>query len=542
MSTKPLAERAFSKYTKAIQQDPNNAVLYSNRAACSLQLERFPQASTDATKATKLDPHYTKAWARLAAAQTALGMPAAPSWIKALEGLHKSQLTPQEKKQKESYETALKAAIEKDFDARPFKPGEMPWDRAKAMTSELVRATDNMASSSAWVILFAYRDFEQGNATMDKITKVTQEALAKGPMMCTVAINLTAVVDFTSALMRDMRISVLMGRPGWLASFNSHLELELQESGATEWSRGDAVTVTQQAYARQIDLGWDAVQRRLSRTVRSWILYGALASFSGQSQKAVENMEKALHVLDWGRKAWKNARDVDRGMIFCDTFTRGVRVMYMRFYLEAWNDFHGPGSKYTLEALMNIANMVIKDLDEHPPIKGERSPSTGALQDPGFVSSFYIYPRALALMTKGYFHKQKALISKDDETVDTSVIDDHLRTAANFYLEATRLYPEDEEDHALPLGSPARSGCLQCGLENLWSCGTPLKETLPLMKRIRVAVDKKKRIWEHSPSSARQDKVLLKTLWVEEDMEEGLKSGMFSLEDKLAPKWYFPWS
>lgn len=60
---------AYKKYTNAIQYDDKNAVPYANRAACSQNMARFADAVSDASKATKVDPGYPKAWARLATAQ-----------------------------------------------------------------------------------------------------------------------------------------------------------------------------------------------------------------------------------------------------------------------------------------------------------------------------------------------------------------------------------------------------------------------------------------------------------------------------------------
>lgn len=59
-------DAALQKYTEALVLDPNSAVLFSNRAACNLNMGRYLDASGDANEATKLDPTFTKAWARMA--------------------------------------------------------------------------------------------------------------------------------------------------------------------------------------------------------------------------------------------------------------------------------------------------------------------------------------------------------------------------------------------------------------------------------------------------------------------------------------------
>ena len=50
-------QQAISYFTQAIKLS-ENAIYYSNRAACYLKLSNYSQALADATRATKLDPNY----------------------------------------------------------------------------------------------------------------------------------------------------------------------------------------------------------------------------------------------------------------------------------------------------------------------------------------------------------------------------------------------------------------------------------------------------------------------------------------------------
>jgi len=61
-------DQATIKFTKAIELDRSNAVIYANRAACHLALKRHNDALSDAIKATEQDPDFPKAWGRLGAA------------------------------------------------------------------------------------------------------------------------------------------------------------------------------------------------------------------------------------------------------------------------------------------------------------------------------------------------------------------------------------------------------------------------------------------------------------------------------------------
>lgn len=55
-------------YTEAINLDPSNAVLYSNRSAAYAKAEQYDLALEDATKAVELKPDWSKAYSRKGAA------------------------------------------------------------------------------------------------------------------------------------------------------------------------------------------------------------------------------------------------------------------------------------------------------------------------------------------------------------------------------------------------------------------------------------------------------------------------------------------
>ena len=57
-------KEALDCYTKAIELDPNDPILYSNRSAMHLNLNEFGQAITDAEKAISIKPDYAKAYLR----------------------------------------------------------------------------------------------------------------------------------------------------------------------------------------------------------------------------------------------------------------------------------------------------------------------------------------------------------------------------------------------------------------------------------------------------------------------------------------------
>jgi len=57
-------ELAVDLYTQALELDPNNALLYADRAQAHIKLDSFTEAVADATKAIQLDPSMSKAYFR----------------------------------------------------------------------------------------------------------------------------------------------------------------------------------------------------------------------------------------------------------------------------------------------------------------------------------------------------------------------------------------------------------------------------------------------------------------------------------------------
>lgn len=56
---------AIDKYTSAIEKDPKNKLLYSNRSACHAKLQNTEEGIKDAKKSIQIDPHFAKGYSRL---------------------------------------------------------------------------------------------------------------------------------------------------------------------------------------------------------------------------------------------------------------------------------------------------------------------------------------------------------------------------------------------------------------------------------------------------------------------------------------------
>jgi stress-induced-phosphoprotein 1 len=59
-------------YNEAVKRDPENAILYSNRAACFQKLMEFQLALNDCDTCIKLDPKFIKGYTRKGAALVAM--------------------------------------------------------------------------------------------------------------------------------------------------------------------------------------------------------------------------------------------------------------------------------------------------------------------------------------------------------------------------------------------------------------------------------------------------------------------------------------
>ena len=56
------------KFSQAIELEPTNHVLYSNRSGAYASLKNFDKALEDANKTTELKPDWAKGWGRKGAA------------------------------------------------------------------------------------------------------------------------------------------------------------------------------------------------------------------------------------------------------------------------------------------------------------------------------------------------------------------------------------------------------------------------------------------------------------------------------------------
>ncbi|KAJ7471541.1 hypothetical protein B0H11DRAFT_2040437 [Mycena galericulata] len=509
-------EAAGKKYTEAIQvgdeaADPKGlAVVYANRAACRLSLKRYMDSRDDAKKATELDPTYAKAWARLAAANDALGKypESQEHWKRALDALPQSNLKLAEQTQKSQYQAGLEAAtagVNKMKNTSIVGEqviiirggGRMPWDLAAAMLPSLRVQGPAKLTSSAWVIHGAYEEFMAG------INKMKQ--LSVDPTTNEMRGMIGAIVDLTNGIMRDERVMHIADED-FFSCYNKQMTVEM--SVYRPWPEAGPEVIIREALERQRAEGWDSVRGSISLTIRAWIMRGVMEGGLRQRHDvALEFYKRSLETLRGLRSEWLLEPKENRGVVFENTFMFGIQNLYIEAIMQCYALQRSPE---LLEELLEECDLLISEVDD-----ALRQPRSQEPVDPGFVSSFYIYPRATAFANKGFYYNHQARLNPNDSK-------ELFRKAAVQYLKAADCFPQDDEKHAWFLNIAVGN--------MLKSCLFPLRETLDVMKRIRVAVPKAKEIWERSSlSAAGLWDILRGVARQEENLRSMLEQGKFTL-------------
>ncbi|KAG6813249.1 hypothetical protein H0H92_012886 [Tricholoma furcatifolium] len=276
--------------------------------------------------------------------------------------------------------------------------------------------------------------------------------------------------------------------------------LEAQHNNA--WVTGGPKLVQEQALKRLQTLGWTAVRPALSVTVRGWIMRGYLQATLRLPGSSTQFIFDALQVLTWGARTWKNVAKIDRGAIFEATFIRGVKRLYMNILMETSTPQQG--------ILEDIAQVAREILDEYLP------PPTYEV-DPGFASSFWIYPEADAHIVLGWYYLRKAAATRnDDEYIYLC------KEAADEYVKGAKKYPIDDEHFVL---------FLKIGLEAHWFARSPLKVTLPIAEQVRLSAPAMKVIWEFSSAASFRDPGITQVLEFQKHFKAEVDAGRLTLED-----------
>jgi len=98
--------------------------------------------------------------------------------------------------------------------------------------------------------------------------------------------------------------------------------------------------------------------------------------------------------------------------------------------------------------------------------------------------------------------------------------------SAKYYIEAAENFLDDDEK------CPS---FLKVALEAYWFQGRPLKDLLPLIARIHIAIPKMMTIWVTCASSEERDSTLMHALSFGEKCRQALDSGKVALSDIVKP-------
>ncbi|KAG6374418.1 hypothetical protein JVT61DRAFT_4455 [Boletus reticuloceps] len=407
---------------------------------------------------------------------------AVKAWQTAVDVLPKANLTPAERQQQAQYTGSLQKAQERldAFALNPF-PGIVsgpletpPWKAAEEMLPGLHAAGRAMFSSSAYVIHHANQDFEEGVGYINMLKKVPIKGAPKGYGIVGHTEGLTCI---TNGLMRDMRV-FRMDSSNWLDKFNDQVNFEAEKRRA--WTSDSLENIKQKALDRLKKEGWNDVRPALAVVVRARLMRAILDSKLRQAPHvAVERMKEILQILQWGRQIWRDVPKDDRGAVFQDTFVRGIKAIYLETLMSAHAKAAAADKQGFLDALLDASRELVEDME-----KESRQPSSTEPVDPGFVSSFYVYPTAEAYAVVGYCFVQMAQSSENLSEKMTCYA-----LAIKQYTQAAQALPDDDEKHCW---------YLNCTIDPMLRTGAPKDVIMGIVEKIREAMPKMQKIWANS--------------------------------------------
>ncbi|THU79473.1 hypothetical protein K435DRAFT_697686 [Dendrothele bispora CBS 962.96] len=478
------------KYTKALELDDTNATIWANRAACRLSTKSFFFFLFFFVKATELDPGYSKAYARVASAHDALGEPwkSTGYWQKALDNLPKGSLTPAEQTQRGTYEAAL-ASAERTLEAfensknsgsgpshkamvyHQGETGGLPWHLAFDILPQLTLEGDQKSSVSclAWLITNAHLEFNTGLDMMSF-------AVRCGGMM---VVRMGTLEQLSNAVLKDSRCFCI-SNPNFIKNYNDQVITEAASSGA--WKDAGPDVIMKEAPERLRRDGWSKLRSALSVTIRSWIMRGFLDGGLRQNYTTkMEFLSNAVKLIKWGQKEWANVPTSNCGVIFRESFLRAVRRMYFEAMLGILSNIPRRDAEYRssiLKQMFEEAEEVIKSVDSEPlpPYDGPDGPS--------WRLAFFEYPKGDAYAAKGRYYAELGNVSCD--AAEKSRL---YEKSGEMYVLAADCLPEDEENHALYLGS---------AISNFIMSQVQIGTMLNIIERIKVAYPKAMKIWKNS--------------------------------------------
>ncbi|CAK5268197.1 unnamed protein product, partial [Mycena citricolor] len=319
----------------------------------------------------------------------------------------------------------------------------------------------------AWVIHYAYEEFAEGVGKMNFMRPYEASDNAG------VAGMLGALAAMSNGIMRDERV-MHISDPQFLVKFNKQVIFEANAVRA--WTHEGPELVIQKALERQERDGWRSVRHALAVTVRAWMMRALMeGGLRAQHTVSVDFYKNCLLVIRTLRDKWSSSSKDDRGVIFEKTFEFGIAKMYLEAIMQAYNPNTAPEM---LDLLQTEADRLIREIEEFMALPKPQEPL-----DPGFMSSFCLYPKGQAYSMRGFLQVQLIRLHPEDAR-------EYQAKAAPEYLKAAACFPPDDEKHAW---------FLKVALSNQESSGKfTVREILDTMQRIAESAPKAKAIWERS--------------------------------------------
>ncbi|OSD05836.1 hypothetical protein PYCCODRAFT_1181830 [Trametes coccinea BRFM310] len=432
---------AYQKYSGALISDPENAILYCNRAACSSGRNRYLDALWDAEKGLAHDNDAIKAWG------------------KALAVLPQTKpLTETVRKQRAEYTALIAAAKRKSASADNERSGK--WN------------------SSAWLIDHAHREWEEGVKIMKQV-QVNQSEIEglfqfRGTMGCLAHLRDALLLDSRVFKYTNPQDSNLMGLYG------SQARMEILHEGG--WSEGGSQRVIKEATARLAD-DLTALRKALSITVSNWILCGWFhVTFLGALDAALDYYSCALDVLEWGMQQWANVDVEERGLIFQEATVRAVKILRLEAYMQVYKDQPGSDLRSILQVIGDGAEALIQEL-----LKERVEPLNEA--ETSVFLGFVRYQLAAAYSIRGFYRHYTARNLRNSGGLDIQApsVQALYHLSAVDYLQAAQTYPSDDEHHFWSL---------YVAFNLLYEAGQPVGELLEILDRIHAAMPEIARVWE----------------------------------------------
>ncbi|KAJ7070653.1 hypothetical protein C8F01DRAFT_1107221 [Mycena amicta] len=487
--------QAYNKYTEAIAQDPNNAILYANRAASCLKMKNYLGALSDAQEAATIDPAYTKAWSRVASAAEELRYweTTRNAYTAALSSLdNDANISPdRHATTKLQFETGFARATE-------IQKANLPRLRGATLARQNALKR-GILPSSGWVILFAFVWFDKGYQAVRGM-QMNGFGVQVGPF-AGVGIQFDqvsrALEGLTSGLIFDKR--AVRGEPGFIEKMEIQIKIDVIQ--------------------RLRESSWDPVRKALAVTVRIWIFKGFIDSTKGEYASAIEHFERTINILEWGERKYANVHRNDRGAHFEPSFIRGVRRLYVPTIIALFMK-EGPAAGRTLDDIEKLAHDFKSDTEASPPFPDREG-------EPGFYAAFWLYPVAQALCYLGWVHKRRAL---DHEGSDAkSERTKEFTKSAKFYVQSAETYPEDDEERPFSFFTAFEILC--------WN-KMPLRVTLPLCRKIQESMRQADVIWAGARVSMESEKRAAdcyRAIAFYQDCEKKIANGTMTLDDATCP-------